>query len=108
MKLYKQVMAKYLPNGRVTDGLYLYGMAKAQSFTNLLDKIGKNLTRDSLMKMALSFKETNKANPFFLPGVNSTTSTKDKFPISAQRLIQYSSGTWNAIGKLVDPRPSKK
>jgi ABC-type branched-subunit amino acid transport system substrate-binding protein len=108
MKLYKQVMAKYLPNGRVTDGLYLYGMAKAESFTNLLDKIGKNLTRDSLMKAALSFKETNKANPFFLPGVNSTTSGKDKFPISAQRLIQYSSGTWNAIGKLVDPRPAPK
>jgi branched-chain amino acid transport system substrate-binding protein len=107
MKLYKQVMAKYLPNGRVTDGLYLYGMAKAQSFTNLLDGIGKNLTRGSLMKAALNDTETSKDNPFFLPGVVNTTGKADKFPISAQRLIQYKDGTWNAIGKLVDPRPSK-
>jgi branched-chain amino acid transport system substrate-binding protein len=107
MKLYKQVMAKYIPGGRVSDGLYLYGMAKAESFTNLLDKIGANLTRDSLMAAALSFKETSKDNPFFLPGVASTTGKADKFPISAERLIQYNGGTWNAIGKLVDPRPAK-
>jgi len=108
MKLYKQIMAKYLPNAKVTDGLYFYGMAKARSFCNLLDAIGKNLTRPVLMAKALNFTETNKANPFFLPGVSSTTSKNDKFPLSAERLIQFSNGTWNSIGSVVDPRPSKK
>ena len=108
MKLYNQIMAKYLPDANPSNGLYLYGMAKAQSFSNLLDKIGANLTRDSLMQAARTFTETDKMNPFFLPGVNSTTSTKDNFPISAQRLIQFNSGTWNAVSELVDPRPSKK
>jgi branched-chain amino acid transport system substrate-binding protein len=108
MKLYKAIMAKYLPSGKVTDGLYLYGMAKARSTCNLLDAVGKNnLTRAALMAKALSFKETDKANPFFLPGVASTTSKKDKFPISAERLIEFENGGWKAVGQLVDPRPSK-
>ena len=107
MKLYKAIMAKYLPNDKATNGLYLYGMAKARSFCSVLDAIGRNLTRDALMAKVLSFKETDKDNPFLLPGVSSTTSKKDTFPISAQRLIQYNNGTWAAIGKLIDPRPSK-
>ena len=32
MKLYKQVMAKYYPKGRVTDALNLYGVATAHAF----------------------------------------------------------------------------
>ena len=108
MKLYKQIMAKYLPNENAKNGLFLYGMAKAQSVTNLLDKIGRKLTRPSLMAAARNFTETNKMNPFFLPGVTSTTSRNDNFPISAARLIQFEGGSWKPIGPLIDPRPSKK
>jgi len=107
MNLYKQIMAKYLPSGKVTDGLYLYGFAKARSFCNLLDSIPKGaLSRPVLMAKALNFTESDKANPFFLPGVSSTTSKNDKFPISAERLIEFENGGWKAIGPLVDPRPS--
>ncbi len=109
MNLYKQIMAKYLPSAKVTDGLYFYGFAKARSFCNLLDSIAKpKLSRAVLMARALSFTETNKQNPFFLPGVSSTTSRNDKFPISAERLIEFDNGGWKAIGQLVDPRPPAK
>ena len=50
MKLYKQVMAKYLPSGRVTDALNHYGVAAAEAFVQLLYEAGKNPTRASLMK----------------------------------------------------------
>lgn len=109
MNLYKQIMGKYLPNARVTDGLYLYGFAKARSFCNVLDSIPKGkLTRAALMAKVLNFTETNAMNPFFLPGVSATTSRNDKFPISAERLIEFENGGWKAIGGLVDPRPPKK
>ena len=108
IKKYRAIMAKYLPSGKATDGLYLYGMAKAQSFVNLARSVGPKLTRASLMKAALNWKESDKANPFFLPGVSSSTSKGDKFPISAERLIQFNNGTWTAIGNLVDPRPTPK
>ena len=107
VNLYKAQMAKYLPNAKVTDGLYLYGFAKGRSFCNLLDSIPKGkLTRPALMAKALNFRETAAQNPWFLPGVSSTTSKNDKFPISAERLIEFENGGWKAIGQLVDPRPS--
>jgi branched-chain amino acid transport system substrate-binding protein len=107
VNLYKQIMGKYLPNAKVTDGLYLYGFAKGRSFCNLLDRIPKGkLTRPSLMAKANNFTETNAMNPWFLPGVSSTTSKNDKFPISAERLIQFENGGWKPVGQLVDPRPS--
>jgi branched-chain amino acid transport system substrate-binding protein len=109
MNLYKQIMGKFLPSARVTDGLYLYGFAKARSYCNLVDSIAKaKLSRASLMAKANNFTETNAMNPFFLPGVSSTTSKADKFPISAERLIEFGNGSWKAIGPLVDPRPPAK
>jgi branched-chain amino acid transport system substrate-binding protein len=104
MKLYKQVMSRFLPSANANDGLYLYGFAKAQTFVDLLYKTGANLTRASLMKAALSFTETAKMNPFFLPGLAATTSARDKFPISQMRLIQFNNGTWKAVGPLVNGR----
>jgi branched-chain amino acid transport system substrate-binding protein len=109
VNLYKQIMGKYLPSARVTDGLYLYGFAKGRSFCNLLDSIPKaKLNRASLMAKANNFTETNRMNPWFLPGVTSTTSKNDKFPISAERLIEFENGGWKPIGQLVDPRPPAK
>ena len=106
---YKQILGKYLPSARATDGLYLYGFAKGRSFCNLLDSIPKGkLTRASLMAKANNFVEINSMNPWFLPGVRSTTSKTDKFPISAERLIEFENGNWKPIGPLVDPRPAKK
>ena len=100
VNLYKQIMGKYLPNARVTDGLYLYGFAKGRSFCNLLDSIPKGkLTRPALMAKANNFTETNAMNPWFLPGVTSTTSKNDKFPISAERLIEFENGGWKPIGR---------
>jgi branched-chain amino acid transport system substrate-binding protein len=108
INLYKTIMGTYLPSSKVTDGLYLYGFAKGRSFCNLLDRIPKGkLTRAALMAKANNFTETNKMNPWFLPGVSSTTSRNDKFPISAERLIEFENGGWKPIGPLVDPRPSK-
>jgi branched-chain amino acid transport system substrate-binding protein len=108
VNLYRKILGKYLPNARATDGLYLYGFAKGRSFCNLLDSIPKGkLTRAALMAKANNFTETNRMNPWFLPGVTSTTSRTDKFPISAERLIEFQNGTWKPIGPLVDPRPPK-
>jgi branched-chain amino acid transport system substrate-binding protein len=105
MRLYKQIMAKYLPNANANDGLYLYGFAKAQSFVSLMYKVGRTgITRDKVMSTALNFTETSRQNPFFLPGVTSTTNSRDKFPISHIRPIRFNNPGWAAIGALVNPR----
>ena len=86
MKLYKSIMAKYAPAGaKVTDGLYIYGMAKAYTFVQALKAAGPNPTRAGLMKAVLNMND--KTNPFLLPGVVTKTGPNDYFPISQQQLI---------------------
>ena len=104
MKLYKSIMAKYAPsNARVTDGLYLYGMAKAYTFVQALKAAGPNPTRAGLMKAVLNMND--KTNPFLLPGVFTKTGEGDYFPISQQQLIRFNNGVWNPMGQLTNTRP---
>ena len=97
MKLYKQVMAKYCPDGRATDGLNYYGVAVAHAFTQLMYKAGRNPTRASLMK---AFRSWNEANPFLLPGNRQRTSGADQQPIGCERIVKFSGGTFTPVSKL--------
>ncbi len=104
MKLYQSIMAKYAPAGaKTTDGLYIYGMAKAYTFVQALKAAGANPTRDSLMKAVLNMND--KSNPFLLPGVVTKTGKNDYFPISQQQLIKFNNGSWSPFGALTDTRP---
>jgi ABC-type branched-subunit amino acid transport system substrate-binding protein len=102
VKQYMSLMAKYNPNGRVTDGLNFYGFAKAHTFVQAMYKAGRNPTRAGLMKALLSL---NEASPFLLPGSRLKTSTTDHFIISHQRLMTFNNGLWTGSGQLVDGRP---
>jgi branched-chain amino acid transport system substrate-binding protein len=104
MKLYKSIMAKYAPAGaRVTDALYIYGVAKAYTFVQALRAAGKSPTRASLMHAVLNMND--KTNPFLLPGTVTRTGPRDFFPISQQQLIRFNNGNWSPFGALTDTRP---
>jgi branched-chain amino acid transport system substrate-binding protein len=102
MKLYREIMAKYAPSAKAADGLYLYGVAKAETFVQALYKAGKSPTRASLMAALLSMNSDNK---FALPGVMQKTSAKDHFVISQMQLQRYAHPDWKLQGKLIDGRP---
>jgi branched-chain amino acid transport system substrate-binding protein len=97
MKVYKQVMAKYYPRGRVTDGLNYYGVAAAEAFVELMYKAGKNPTRASLMK---AFRGWNELNPFLLPGNRQKTGGADQLPIQCERIIKFNDGVFTPVSKL--------
>jgi branched-chain amino acid transport system substrate-binding protein len=103
MKLYRQLMAKYLPNADAKNGLYLYGMAKAYTFVQALRAAGTNLTRASLMTAVLNMND--KTNPFLLPGVVTKTGKNDYFPVSQQTLQIWNDGKFTPSGGLIDTRP---
>ena len=102
VKQYQTLMAKYNPNGRVTDGLNFYGFAKADTFVRAMYKAGQNPTRAGLMRALLSLNETT---PYLLPGSRLKTTATDHFIISHQRLMTYNAGAWTGSGALVDGRP---
>ncbi len=104
IKLYEQVMDKYapsFPNPR-DDGLFLYGMAKADTFVQALYRAGKNPTRQSLMN-AVSHLTINK-DPWLLPGAKLVTTPKSAFPIRYQTLSRYTNGHFTEFGNLVRTR----
>jgi branched-chain amino acid transport system substrate-binding protein len=102
MKQYRQIMAKYAPSANANDGLYYYGVAKAESFVQALTKAGKNPTRASLMAALLKLNDVNR---FALPGVKQKTSKSDHFIISQMQLIRYTHPDWRLQGRLIEGRP---
>jgi branched-chain amino acid transport system substrate-binding protein len=100
MKLYKQVMANYLPSARVTDGLNLYGVAVAHAFTQLLYKAGRNPTRASLMR---AYRNWNEVNPFLLPGNRQVTRGDDQRPVACEQIVKFTDGTFRAVSGLKCP-----
>jgi hypothetical protein len=90
-------MAKYNPNGRVTDGLNLYGVAVAHAFVQLLYKAGRNPTRASLMK---AYRTWNEPNPFLLPGNRQRTSGNDQAPIECERIAKFTATGFQLVSKL--------
>ena len=102
MKQYRTIMAKYAPNVNANDGLYFYGVAKAETFVQALYKMGKNPTRVGLMNALLSLDATNK---FALPGVKQKTTKKDHFVISQMQLQRYTHPDWRLQGSLIEGRP---
>ncbi len=99
VKLYRQIMAKYDPQGRPSDVYNFYGMAVAYTMVDVLKKAGRNLTRDSLLNAATHLNESG--NPFLLPGIVLHTSPTDYFPMDQAALFRYLKSHWIQQGPLV-------
>jgi branched-chain amino acid transport system substrate-binding protein len=100
-KLYKEIMDKYIPTGTLSDGNYLVGMALAYTFVDVLNRCGKDVTRDKVMKMADSL---NEINPFVYPGITISTSATNHFPMTSAALVHYDNGRFIPTGALIDAR----
>jgi branched-chain amino acid transport system substrate-binding protein len=100
--LYKKILKRYDPGGRVSDVYNWYGMTVAFSMVDALKHAGRNPTRASLLRAATHMNERN--NPFLLPGVGVHTSPTNYFPIAKARMVRYRKTLWVLFGPLVRPR----
>ncbi len=98
--LYRSIMKRYYPSGRVTDVYNWYGMTVAWTMVETLRKASGNLTRAGLLKAAQSLDTA--ANPFLLPGIRLKTSRTDYRPLDTVYLYRYDNKQWvKASGLLV-------
>jgi ABC-type branched-subunit amino acid transport system substrate-binding protein len=98
--LYRSIMKRYFPGGRVSDVYNWYGMTVAFSFVDALKHAGRNPTRDSLRRAMTHMDERN--NPFLLPSVAVKTSPNNYFPIDKARMVGYRKNLWVLFGPLVN------
>jgi len=96
VRLYLQIMKRYLPKEDPKAVAHIYGMMAAYAMVDALTHAGRNPTRASLLHAA---QHLNEANPFLLPGLRVSTSPSDYFPIRRTYLVRYLHGYWNVIGK---------
>ena len=97
VKLYLQIMKRYLPNEDPKAVAHIYGMMAAYAMVDALKRAGKNPTRASLLQRRAAPQRST--NPFLLPGLSVTTSPTDYFPLGKTYLVRYQHGFWNVLGK---------
>src|SRR5215210_314949 len=102
MKLYRQIMKRYLPRANANDVYHVYAMASAHSFVTALRNAGRNPTRASVVA---AVARLNSKNPFALPGVRIQTGRADRFPIQQVQLMRWTvnrrgDGRWVRFGAL--------
>jgi branched-chain amino acid transport system substrate-binding protein len=104
MKQYREIIAKYGGGLNANDPQVYYGVAKAETFVQLLYKAGRNLTRAGLQNAILNM---NYANKFLLPGIVQKTSARDHFIVSQMQLQRFNGTTklWVPFGQLIEGRP---
>jgi branched-chain amino acid transport system substrate-binding protein len=90
--LYREVMRRYNPSGRVTDVYNWYGMTVAWTMVETLRKAGPDLTRAGLLRAAQSLNLPR--NPFLLPGIRLQTSRTDYRPLEQVYLYRYDNRQW--------------
>ncbi|MBA3401255.1 MAG: hypothetical protein H0U05_04620, partial [Actinobacteria bacterium] len=97
--LYRKIMRRYNPSGRVTDVYNWYGMTVAWTMVETMRKAGPNLTRASLLRAAQTLNLPR--NPFLLPGIRLQTSRTDYRPLEHVYLYRYDNKEWVKASKLL-------
>jgi branched-chain amino acid transport system substrate-binding protein len=104
IQMYKQILAKYYPDGKPEDGFNIYGMAVAWSFVDVLKKAGPNLTRQAVLDQLNNLSETE--NPFMYPGVPIKNTGRDHYTITQEYLEKYDAtiNDYKPMSQLIDVR----
>jgi branched-chain amino acid transport system substrate-binding protein len=92
-------MAKYYPDGDLTDRSNVYGYTVARTLEQVLKQAGDNLTRENIMKQAASMKGYRVET--LLPGITIATSDTDYAPIEAVQLQRFNGQQFELFGELM-------
>ena len=100
MKEWSSFMDKYYPDGDKADINAVFGYAAASTLVEVLRKCGDDLSRENVMRQAVSLSGFR--IPLALPGIFANTSPTDFRPIKQMRLVQFDGQTWQPIGEVID------
>jgi hypothetical protein len=95
---YAAFMKQYYPGGDPNDVFNVVGYTCAQTLVQVLKQAGDNLTRENVMKQALSL---NLNLPMLYPGIKIQTSPSDAYPIQQTQLMQFNGTRYEPIGGVL-------
>ena len=100
MNEYKAFLAKYYPEGKLTDSSNVYGYSAAATLVQVLKQCGDDLTRANVMRQAANLKHLQL--PLARPGIEVNTGPDDFFPFEALQLQRFDGKRWVAFGKVIE------
>jgi len=102
MKLYRAIVARYMPGADPSNGYFLYGMGAAYTMVDCLQRAGRNLTRQRVMDAATHLNE--RENPFVISGIIVRTTPNNRFPIGQEQVASYDGTRFSLLGSLIGAR----
>jgi branched-chain amino acid transport system substrate-binding protein len=100
MTEYNAFLAKYYPEGKLTDSSNVYGYSAAATLVQVLKQCGDDLTRANVMRQAANLKHLQL--PLARPGIEVNTGPDDFFPFEALQLQRFDGKRWVAFGKVIE------
>ena len=99
MKKWLEFMKKYDPKGNTKNYMLVLATTQAQMLEHILKSAGKDLSRENIMKQALSIKDLQM--PLLLPGVKINTSATDMQPIKQMQMMRFDGTKWVLFGDIL-------
>ena len=99
MKDYMAFMKHYYSEGDPKDWVNADAYTSAQLMVEVLRRCGDELTRENVMRQALSLRDLQL--PMLLPGIRVNTSPGHHAPISQLQLVRFDGVHWVPIGGIV-------
>jgi branched-chain amino acid transport system substrate-binding protein len=101
VKKWLAFMDKYYPDGDKTSSLTTYGYTVSQNLHKILASVGKNVTRESVMKAAANMKDIEL--DLLLPGIKINTASDDFYPLEQQQMMKFNSKEkkWDFFGPVL-------
>jgi len=103
---FKEFLKKYMPDADENNSLYTIGYAMADSMAHVLRQAGDDLTRENVMKSALSLK--NFKPGMIYEGITMNTSPTDHFPFEEMQIMQFKGDRWTPQGGVISAQPKVK
>ena len=92
-------MRSYYPEGNVLDAANVNAYLVAQSFVQVLQQCGDDLSRDNIMRQAANIRDLRLK--MLLPGLAANTSPTDYEAVKQMYVRQFNGKTWDVLETLV-------
>ncbi|WP_454643830.1 ABC transporter substrate-binding protein [Bradyrhizobium liaoningense] len=99
VQAYRTFMAKYYPEGDLSDNSNVYAYTTAEAFINVVKRAGGDLSRDNLMKQFTNIDDM--ALSMLVPDVRLRTSPEQYGPIARQQVVRFDGKAWEPIGDVI-------
>jgi ABC-type branched-subunit amino acid transport system substrate-binding protein len=95
VKEYVEFMKKWVPNDNPGDFVALSGYIIAQGIVQAIKQCGDDLTRENLLKQAISMKGAR--FKMMLPGIALNTTPQDYAPYQSLQMAKFEGSSWKLI-----------